>query len=185
MYALQGMRGLRRSCDEMGGARVRPGCKDQPCGQRLYRLLRGVHAERNSQSGVWVVKYKQKRLEAAFLWWKSLPDLFPKITKREKFPVISPVCMVLVIGFEPIRPRGREILSLLCLPIPPYPQHKKYAPTAENEGLYAHSSDALKLIAVRKWAKVDSIHRRQCQQIYSLSPLSPLEFAQMSDKQRL
>ena len=28
--------------------------------------------------------------------------------------------MVLVIGFEPIRPRGREILSLLRLPVSPY-----------------------------------------------------------------
>ena len=90
-----------------------------------------------------------------------------------------------VAGLEPARDCSREILSLLCLPIPPYPQHKKYAPTAENEGLYAHSTDALKLIAVRKWAKVDSNHRRQCQQIYSLSPLATREFAQMSDKQRL
>ena len=30
-----------------------------------------------------------------------------------------------------------------------------------------------------KWAKVDSNHRRQCQQIYSLLPLATREFAQL------
>ena len=55
-----------------------------------------------------------------------------------------------VAGLEPARDCSREILSLLCLPIPPYPQHKKYVPTAENEGLYAQSTETLKLIAVRK-----------------------------------
>ena len=39
------------------------------------------------------------------------------------------------------------------------------------------STDALKLTLVCNWAKVDSNHRRQCQQIYSLSPLATREFA--------
>ena len=49
--------------------------------------------------------------------------------------------------------------------------------TAENKGLYALCTDALKLKPVRKWAKVDSNHRSYQQQIYSLSPLATREFA--------
>ncbi len=46
------------------------------------------------------------------------------------------------------------------------------------------STDALKLTLVCNWAKVDSNHRRQCQQIYSLSPLATREFAHaLFDKQ--
>ena len=55
---------------------------------------------------------------------------------------------------------------------------------AENKGLYTLGADILKLILVCKWAKVDSNHRRQCQQIYSLSPLATREFAHaLFDKQ--
>ena len=54
-----------------------------------------------------------------------------------------------VAGLEPARYRYRGILSPLCLPIPPHPH--KYSQvlfvraTAENEDLYAHCTDVLKL----------------------------------------
>ena len=50
---------------------------------------------------------------------------------------------------------------------------------AENKSLYMQSTDALKLTLVCNWAKVDSNHRRQCQQIYSLSPLATRERSHM------
>ena len=45
-----------------------------------------------------------------------------------------------------------------------------------HPSLYAQKNDLCEIVFLSVWGKVDSNHRRQCQQIYSLSPLAAREF---------
>ena len=67
---------------------------------------------------------------------------------------------MLVAGLEPARGCPRGILSPLRLPIPPHQRTHRNAQTATCE-----------------WMEVDSNHRSNLQQIYSLSPLATRESA--------
>ena len=75
---------------------------------------------------------------------------------------------MLVAGLEPARSCPREILSLLCLPIPPYQQDTCAAVSSQPYALTSHSTHMA-------WMGVDSNHRSNLQQIYSLSPLATRE----------
>ena len=66
--------------------------------------------------------------------------------------------LLLVAGLEPARGCPRGILSPLRLPIPPHQRTHRNAQTATCE-----------------WMEVDSNHRSNLQQIYSLSPLATRE----------
>ena len=88
-----------------------------------------------------------------------------------------------VAGLEPARYRYRGILSPLCLPIPPYPHEYEDIWMCIPDGnrnicmAACMSASVCRMLLVRKWAKVDSNHRSNKQQIYSLSPLATREFA--------
>ena len=70
------------------------------------------------------------------------------------------------IGIEPIREyKSRRILSPVRLPVPPRRQRKKpVVPVTSYTWCYSS-----------EWAEVDSNHRSNLQQIYSLSPLATRE----------
>ena len=70
------------------------------------------------------------------------------------------------IGSEPIREyKSRRILSPVRLPVPPRRQRKKpVVPVTSYTWCYSS-----------EWAEVDSNHRSNLQQIYSLSPLATRE----------
>ena len=70
------------------------------------------------------------------------------------------------IGIEPIREyKSRRILSPVRLPVPPRRQRKKPVVPVTSYTWYYSS----------EWAEVDSNHRSNLQQIYSLSPLATRE----------
>ena len=70
------------------------------------------------------------------------------------------------IGIEPIREyKSRRILSPVRLPVPPRRQRKKPVVPVTTYTWYYSS----------EWAEVDSNHRSNLQQIYSLSPLATRE----------
>ena len=101
---------------------------------------------------------------------------------------------MLVAGLEPARTNVRQILSLLRLPIPPYQQivcnsipfqsipkdcKNFYQKSPVKSGYERNDQtgplDLKSLVSFDKWMGVDSNHRSNLQQIYSLSPLATRE----------
>ena len=79
---------------------------------------------------------------------------------------------MLVAGLEPARCCHRGILSPLRLPIPPHQRTPEYLPpAARGQTLLQEESST----TASEWMGVDSNHRSNLQQIYSLSPLATRE----------
>ena len=72
-------------------------------------------------------------------------------------------------GIEPVRCRHHRILSPARLPVPPL-RHLRY------RLLHGHTCKHCSVALINaKWMEVDSNHRSNLQQIYSLSPLATRE----------
>ena len=98
----------------------------------------------------------------------------------------SRIPLLLVIGLEPIRGCPRGILSPLRLPIPPHQQilcgAKRLFSAYQYTLLYLvgimrrFSEPCAQSVRPKdEWMEVDSNHRSNLQQIYSLSPLATRE----------
>ena len=84
-------------------------------------------------------------------------------------------------GIEPVRCRHHRILSPARLPVPP--RRHIHIVFLAHEINFTHFRGARQILTQafafprysRKWAEVDSNHRSNLQQIYSLSPLATRE----------
>ena len=86
---------------------------------------------------------------------------------------LSTDILMRVAGLEPARDCSREILSLLCLPIPPYPQCMKYVPTAENEAFTCEAQMPLSqlwYVNGRRWIRTTEGSASR----FTVCPLWPL-----------
>ena len=115
-----------------------------------------------------------------------------------------PAALEAVVTFPPHPPRCAQHLLLEEKAahgptVPAGRRHKKYRPSKRTIGIFgggrwiSPDGDKLRLHLPRKekyqspqkgnwyfwWGKMDSNHRRHCQQIYSLSPLATREFPHM------
>ena len=84
-------------------------------------------------------------------------------------------------GIEPVLYRYNRILSPARLPVPPRRHTFNEITLRYTRVCFANSVELTNLCWSIQWAEVDSNHRSNLQQIYSLSPLATRESAHTQD----